>query len=52
VLYIWGPRELGQWDEEYHILVLKYIGCGEANKIVMMLSKTRAKLGFGIGTMP
>jgi hypothetical protein len=51
VLYIWGPRKLGQLDEEYHILVLKYTGCVEANRVMMMTSKTMAKLGFGIGTM-
>jgi hypothetical protein len=52
VLYIWGLRKLGQWDEEYHILVLKYIGFVEANRIVTMASKSMEKLRFGIGTMP
>ncbi len=41
--------ELGKKSEECNILVSKCIGCVEHNRVVMMLSKTMAKLRFSIG---
>ncbi len=50
---MWGivNFELGKKSEECNILVLKCIGCVEHNRVVMMVSKTMAKLRFGIGIM-
>lgn len=48
---LWGIAnfETGKKGEECNILILKYINYVEHNRVVMMVSKIMAKLGFGIG---
>lgn len=51
-MFVLGPTRLGKRNEDCNILVLGFIGCVEPSKIMMMVSKTMAKLRFGINITP